>query len=49
MTRPTRAELAAECDELRTALQDVREVLDEVLGDDEADETRDDDEDEVAA
>ncbi|HEY3286287.1 MAG TPA: hypothetical protein VGJ96_04105 [Gemmatimonadaceae bacterium] len=36
MTRPSRAELAAECEELRAALLDVQSVLDELLDEDGA-------------
>ncbi len=50
MTRPTRAELAAERDEMRSALEDIQDKLDEVLGDDgeldEAEESDDDEEEE---
>ena len=41
MARPTRAELAAECEELRSALLDVKSVLDDLL-DEEMAESSDD-------
>jgi hypothetical protein len=48
--RATRAELAAQNEDLRGALEEVRDVLDEALGDDAEDAENDDtdEEEEIA-